>query len=144
MLANRGSTPPIQQSGPGDTGLLATLGFQVGSKRHYAIEGSVFVTGATVQWLREHNHPEFDYLVTVQQLTDERNREAEGVTDQEERQEIRDAPIDPDDLPAFAPVRPRLADNLVALQTDLSILLVLNGLFFLGAYSGFLRYDLMK
>jgi glycerol kinase len=53
VLANRGSTPPIQQSGPGDTGLLATLGFQVGSKRHYAIEGSVFVTGATVQWLRD-------------------------------------------------------------------------------------------
>jgi glycerol kinase len=53
VLANRGATPPIQQSGPGDSGLLATLGFQVGSKKHYAIEGSVFVTGATVQWLRD-------------------------------------------------------------------------------------------
>ena len=53
VLANRGSTPPIQQSGPGDTGLLATLGFQIGAKKHYAIEGSVFVTGATVQWLRD-------------------------------------------------------------------------------------------
>ncbi|NQW20364.1 MAG: glycerol kinase GlpK [Chloroflexi bacterium] len=53
VLANRGATPPIQQSGPGDSGLLATLGFQIGSKKHYAIEGSVFVTGATVQWLRD-------------------------------------------------------------------------------------------
>jgi glycerol kinase len=53
VLVNRGVTPPIQQSGPGDSGLLATLGFQVGSKKHYAIEGSVFVTGATVQWLRD-------------------------------------------------------------------------------------------
>ena len=53
VMANRGVTPPIQQSGPGDSGLLATLGFQVGSKKHYAIEGSVFVTGATVQWLRD-------------------------------------------------------------------------------------------
>ena len=85
-----------------------------------------------------------EFLDKVQQLTDERNREAEGVTDQEERQEIRDAPIEPDELPAFAPVRPRLADNLVDLQTDLLILLVLNAVFFLGAYSGFLRYDLMK
>ena len=85
-----------------------------------------------------------EFLDKIHELEEERSRELEGVSDQEERQEIRDAPVDPDDLPAFAPVRPRLADNLVALQTDLSILLVLNGLFFLGAYSGFLRYDLMK
>ena len=53
VLANRGSIPPIQHSGTKDTGLLTTLGFQVGSKRHYAVEGSVFATGATVQWLRD-------------------------------------------------------------------------------------------
>ena len=32
---------------------MATLGFQVGSKRNYAVEGSVFSTGATIQWLRD-------------------------------------------------------------------------------------------
>lgn len=36
----------------------------------------------TVRWLREHHHPEFEYLVTVQQLTDE---EAFRVSDIENR-----------------------------------------------------------
>jgi glycerol kinase len=53
VLANRGTTAPIQQSGAGDAGLLATLGFRIGSRKTYAVEGSVFVTGATVQWLRD-------------------------------------------------------------------------------------------
>jgi glycerol kinase len=53
VLANKGTTVPIQQSGDNDAGLLATLGFRIGSKKTYAVEGSVFVTGATVQWLRD-------------------------------------------------------------------------------------------
>jgi glycerol kinase len=53
VLANRGSTVPNQNSGAGDAGLLATLGYRVGSRKSYAVEGSVFVTGATVQWLRD-------------------------------------------------------------------------------------------
>ncbi|MBL7598951.1 ParB/RepB/Spo0J family partition protein, partial [Escherichia coli] len=36
----------------------------------------------TVQWLREHHHPEFDYLVTIQTVTDE---EAFRVSDVENR-----------------------------------------------------------
>jgi ParB family chromosome partitioning protein len=36
----------------------------------------------TVQWLREHHHPEFDYLVTIQNMTDE---EAFSVADLENR-----------------------------------------------------------
>jgi glycerol kinase len=53
VLANKGATAPIQKSGTGDAGLLATLGFRIGSRKTYAVEGSVFVTGATVQWLRD-------------------------------------------------------------------------------------------
>lgn len=53
VLANKGTTAPIQKSGAGDAGLLATLGFRIGSRKTYAVEGSVFVTGATVQWLRD-------------------------------------------------------------------------------------------
>ena len=34
-------------------GLLATLGWEAGPKRMYALEGSVFITGAAVQWLRD-------------------------------------------------------------------------------------------
>jgi glycerol kinase len=53
VLANKGTTVPIQNSGADDAGLLATLGFRIGSRKTYAVEGSVFVTGATVQWLRD-------------------------------------------------------------------------------------------
>jgi len=53
----------------------------------------------TVKWLREHNHPEFDYLVTVQQLTDEEafrvsdveNRSRKDITDWERAHEYESA-----------------------------------------------------
>ena len=53
----------------------------------------------TVQWLREHNHPEFDYLVTIQQLTDEEafrvsdveNRSRKDITDWERAHEYEAA-----------------------------------------------------
>ena len=38
---------------PDPSGLLFTVGWQVGGHRAYATEGSVFATGATVQWLRD-------------------------------------------------------------------------------------------
>jgi len=53
VLANKGNTPPIPSLDGIDAGLVATLGFRIGSKKTYATEGSVFVTGATVQWLRD-------------------------------------------------------------------------------------------
>jgi len=53
VLVNKGTTVPTQHADGNDAGLLATLGFRVGSRKTYAIEGSVFVTGATVQWLRD-------------------------------------------------------------------------------------------
>ena len=33
--------------------LLTTIGYQIDNKVHYAIEGSVFIAGAVVQWLRD-------------------------------------------------------------------------------------------
>jgi len=53
VLANKGNSPPVPNSGGRDAGLVATLGFKIGSKKTYASEGSVFVTGATIQWLRD-------------------------------------------------------------------------------------------
>jgi ABC-type transport system involved in multi-copper enzyme maturation permease subunit len=85
-----------------------------------------------------------DFMEKVQQIWAERQRQAAAATDEAERQEIRDAPIDPKDLPAFAPARPRLAALLTGAQTDLLLLVVVNVGCFLGAYAGFLRYDLMK
>jgi len=36
-----------------DNRLLTTIAYQLGGKRTYAIEGSIFVAGAAVQWLRD-------------------------------------------------------------------------------------------
>ena len=33
--------------------LLTTIGYQLNGKVHYALEGSIFVAGATIQWLRD-------------------------------------------------------------------------------------------
>ena len=58
-LASDASTAPtgglssFSGRGGGGHGLLVTLGWQAGSKRAYALEGSIFVTGAAVQWLRD-------------------------------------------------------------------------------------------
>jgi ABC-type transport system involved in multi-copper enzyme maturation permease subunit len=85
-----------------------------------------------------------DFMAKVQEIWTERQRQAEAAEDASERQEIMEAPIDPKDLPAFDPGRPQLAAMLTGTQTDLLILTVLNVVFFLGSYVGFLRYDLMK
>ena len=34
-------------------GLLTTVGWQIGKETHYVLEGSVFVCGAVIQWLRD-------------------------------------------------------------------------------------------
>ncbi|MFN2462233.1 MAG: FGGY-family carbohydrate kinase, partial [Candidatus Velthaea sp.] len=36
-----------------DAGLLTTVAWRVGGETVYALEGSAFVTGAAVQWLRD-------------------------------------------------------------------------------------------
>ena len=48
LLANTGSRPVESRFG-----LLSTLGWQVGDEVVYALEGSCFIAGAAVQWLRD-------------------------------------------------------------------------------------------
>lgn len=48
LLMNTGQTPVLS-----DAGLLATVGWKAGRELVYASEGSVFVSGSAVQWLRD-------------------------------------------------------------------------------------------
>jgi len=48
MLMNTGSTPIRSKRG-----LLTTVAWQIGDEVTYALEGSVFIGGAVVQWLRD-------------------------------------------------------------------------------------------
>jgi glycerol kinase len=48
MLMNTGDRPVASSNN-----LLTTVAWQVGSKTQYALEGSVFIGGAIVQWLRD-------------------------------------------------------------------------------------------
>lgn len=48
MLMNTGSKPVLSKNK-----LLTTIAYKVGDKTHYALEGSVFIGGAVVQWLRD-------------------------------------------------------------------------------------------
>jgi glycerol kinase len=48
MLLNTGDAPV-----PSHKGLLTTVGWQIGKRTTYALEGAVFIAGAAVQWLRD-------------------------------------------------------------------------------------------
>ncbi|MBL0387663.1 glycerol kinase GlpK [Tumebacillus sp. ITR2] len=48
LLMNTGSKPTASTHG-----LLTTIGWQIGEEVTYALEGSVFIAGAGVQWLRD-------------------------------------------------------------------------------------------
>jgi glycerol kinase len=48
MLLNTGDRPV-----PSVNGLLTTVGWQIGRETTYCLEGSVFIAGAVVQWLRD-------------------------------------------------------------------------------------------
>ena len=48
MLLNTGP-----KAVPSDKGLLTTVAWRIGDDTTYALEGSVFVAGAAVQWLRD-------------------------------------------------------------------------------------------
>jgi glycerol kinase len=48
MLLNTGHKPVASKNG-----LLTTVGWQLGGKVTYCLEGSVFIAGAVVQWLRD-------------------------------------------------------------------------------------------
>jgi glycerol kinase len=51
LLLNTGPTPVSSKNR-----LLTTVACQLGGKRTYALEGSIFVAGAAVQWLRDSLH----------------------------------------------------------------------------------------
>ena len=48
ILINAGKTPP-----PPSSNLLTTIAYRIKDEVHYALEGSVFIGGAVVQWLRD-------------------------------------------------------------------------------------------
>src|SRR5688572_827495 len=48
MLLNTGTKPV-----PSEKGLVTTVAWKIGGETTYALEGSVFVAGAAVQWLRD-------------------------------------------------------------------------------------------
>ncbi len=48
LLMNTGHTPVASHHG-----LVSTVGWRIGGKTTYALEGSVFIGGAAVQWLRD-------------------------------------------------------------------------------------------
>ncbi len=50
-LLNTGGSPVASKHR-----LLTTIAYQLGGVRHYALEGSIFVAGAAVQWLRDNLH----------------------------------------------------------------------------------------
>ena len=48
MLQNVGTSPVASKNR-----LLSTVGWKIGNKTEYALEGSVFIGGAVIQWLRD-------------------------------------------------------------------------------------------
>ena len=58
LLVNTGTSPV-----PSRNGLLTTVAWQLNGETHYALEGSAFIAGAAVQWLR-------DGLGLIKQATD--------------------------------------------------------------------------
>ncbi|KXK08866.1 MAG: Glycerol kinase [Microgenomates bacterium OLB22] len=48
MLMNTGTSPVSSRSG-----LLTSIGWEIGGKVTYVLEGSIFIAGAVIQWLRD-------------------------------------------------------------------------------------------
>ena len=65
LLLNTGNTPKLSKFG-----LLTTIAWGIGNKVTYALEGSVFVSGAAIKWLRD----ELNLIKTVE--------ESEKISDQ--------------------------------------------------------------
>lgn len=51
MLMNTGETPVFSKNG-----LITTIAWGLDGKVNYALEGSIFVAGAAIQWLRDELH----------------------------------------------------------------------------------------
>lgn len=70
MLMNTGKTPVISTNN-----LLTTIAWQINGETNYALEGSVFIAGAVVQWLRDglkiiRTSAEVEYLADQVSSTD--------------------------------------------------------------------------
>ncbi|MCH8908070.1 MAG: glycerol kinase GlpK [Candidatus Heimdallarchaeota archaeon] len=55
--------------------LISTIGWQIGTKTTYVLEGSVFVTGAALRWLRDEleiftNYSDIDNMVSKEKISD--------------------------------------------------------------------------
>ena len=48
MLMNTGAKPIASKNN-----LLTTIAWRIGDRTEYALEGSIFIAGAVVQWLRD-------------------------------------------------------------------------------------------
>ena len=48
LILNTGDKPLVSQHR-----LLSTVAYQIGDVTHYALEGSIFMAGATIQWIRD-------------------------------------------------------------------------------------------
>jgi len=48
MLVNTGTKAPVSK-----TGLVTTIAWGLGGKVYYALEGSIFIAGAAIQWIRD-------------------------------------------------------------------------------------------
>ena len=64
MLMNTGETPVFSQNG-----LVTTIAWGLDGKVNYALEGSVFIAGAAIQWLRDEmrlvdTSPDSEYMAT--------------------------------------------------------------------------------
>jgi len=72
MLMNIGEKPIISKNG-----LLTTIAWSINGKTHYALEGSIFIGGAVVQWLRD----KLGVILTSKQVEDlaEKVEDTEGV-----------------------------------------------------------------
>jgi len=82
-----------------------------------------------------------DLTQRLLEIRKERSQRAATIQDPAERREVRDAPIDPRDLPVFRAEQAGFAVRLHRAMLDIAILAIMNGLFFLGSYVRFLRYN---
>lgn len=69
MLMNTGDRPVDSHNG-----LLTTIAWGIGDKVYYALEGSIFIAGAAIQWLRDEmriidTSPDSEYMATRVQDT---------------------------------------------------------------------------
>lgn len=80
-----------------------------------------------------------DLTQRILEIRRERSRQAAAIEDAAERREVRDAPIDPRDLPAFRVEQTGFAVRLHRAMLDILILAIIHVLFLLGSYMRFLR-----